>query len=735
MSRAFAFILAASLLGGCTCNSDTGGMGGDDAGVPDAAITWQDCTDGDEAFVRNAYLAVLGQRPLGQAEVNAYVDLMIGARAVADAERAADPNATPPDPREVIVRALAQHPAYASRWADRVMDALKVTRIEGQSQDDCYGVSERDPDDGSLAAFVRDNPATAGDDGNGRFTMLDLLRSAIALDDVSPVYRAHLFALVARPIPAANVPPVEAELARREDFGLVFDAAYLNRDIVCLGCHNSQDSITYNPDPELNRHFAVPGLFEKAIYGDSFGIDPAKAHAAFRYDDFVQELGEEGDVNPWGWETDCGSFFPTGLSADPADIDGRFASLAGNRLTVFDLEAALDRGFDRIANSGLPLDLMNEISDPDAAFAYLVSMSIVEQVWIEVIGTPLTIANYFPRNAESRDLLASLTETFVVSRYSLVELLVAITQTPYFNRAAPEAGCGELGPYEMPTVYDPWVISDEDEARHKNGPGDAVSALSGRTLLRAADRALEWPPGRFQLFPQLPGEVFACDQFFNGNCSNIGNYCTNQGGCCYAYDYLCVNPPGDDEPTSGEERAFQQGVGVFLKNGERGFQGLDFQARLVWENRYGACRKPVAGQDDAIDRVVALAAARSGTVGDVVLAIKDRLVGEAMIEPTSEQPALEALFGASMSDPASGVTDLEDRARALCGVLVSTPQFLLGGLASRGAAEVPLLTPDSASFDTTCAVIAGVTLPGALTVTCAPGTLTVEGSTPEPPAP
>ena len=40
------------------------------------------------------------------------------------------------------------------------------------------------------------------------------------------------------------------------------------------------------------------------------------------------------------------------------------------------------------------------------------------------------------------------------------------------------------------------------------------------------------------------------------------------------------------------EVPFERGVGMFLRNSERGFRGLDFQARLVWENHYGACARP-----------------------------------------------------------------------------------------------------------------------------------------------
>lgn len=697
--------------------------GGDDGLAPAATVkaepkltpTFAECNAGDQAFVRNSFLAVLGHRPMSQAEVNAYTDLMTEVRALGDDDI---------DPEETVVRALAAQSGYVDRWSDQLMDALRVARIEGQSQDSCYGVGYRSDDDGSLARYVRDNPSSASGDGNGRFTMEDLMRSALVLDDVSVVYRAHLYALVSRAIPAANVPRVQAELARREDFGLVFDSAFLNRDIVCLGCHNSEDSVTYSPDPTMNRHWSIPGLFEKAIYGDSFGIDTARAHAAFRYDGFVADIfsGDEGETRPWGWSANCGGFYPSGLPDDPADVDGKFGNLTGKRLTVYDLEDSLQKGFASIAANGLQRGANGEIADPNAAFAYMVSASIVESVWKEVIGTPLTIANYFPRNEVSRDMLQTLTEGFIASKYSLVGLLVQITKSGYFNRAAPEAGCGS-SPYDAPAIYDPWVIGDMDPARRNNGSGDAVAALSGRTLYRASYAAMEWRPNRFATFPEVPAEVQLCSQFFT--CPQMEARCMNQGSCCLAWDYICVNPPGPNEPTSGEERAFQRGVGVFLKNGERGFRGLDFQARLVWENRVGACSKPTS-DPDFIDTVASLSQSRSGTVRDVVAAIKDRLIGDGSISE-AERQVLEPIFGAGLDSAASSVSDLEGSMRALCGVLVSTPQFLLGGMAAPDGTEVPALTPDSASYDTTCNGLAASTIPK-IRVRCSGGALTVERS-------
>ena len=34
------------------------------------------------------------------------------------------------------------------------------------------------------------------------------------------------------------------ELARRADFGETFDSGFLHRNNVCLGCHNSERSVT-----------------------------------------------------------------------------------------------------------------------------------------------------------------------------------------------------------------------------------------------------------------------------------------------------------------------------------------------------------------------------------------------------------------------------------------------------------------------------------------------------------
>ena len=72
----------------------------------------------------------------------------------------------------------------------------------------------------------------------------------------------------------------------------------------------------------------------------------------------------------------------------------------------------------------------------------------------------------------------------------------------------------------------------------------------------------------------------------------LGKHACNQfGACCATWDQQCNGGGGGG--SSVDEFAFQQGIGAFLKNGERGFRGLDFQARLVWEDRFGTCAKPL----------------------------------------------------------------------------------------------------------------------------------------------
>jgi hypothetical protein len=702
LAIALAAALALGLAGCAACGSDTltpddAAVPPDEGGGPDRR-TFDQCDGDAPSFVRQAFLALDGRRPRSQAEVDVHVDLY---REAVELGRSA------PEAQEIVARAIMTRPEFVERWVDVVMDALHVQRLDIQTEVDCWDSALRGFTTPQLATAVRAKPASQSADGMA-FTMLDLARSAIALDDLTPIYRGQLFSLISHPIPAANVGPVEAELARRADFGATFDAGYLHRDGVCLGCHTSESSVTDSDDPSFDRHWPVPGNAERAVYGVSTGLPAERTHAVFRVRNLVNN--NSGTTRPWGWTSMCGSFnAPGGIPDDPAGVDAKLASITGLRPTVFDLDAALLRGFQALRTGGAPTAAL---ADPDAALAWLVTLKITEDVWRQATGTQLTIANYFPRNQAASELLYALARRFVASSFSLKALLVAIVTSDYFNRIPPDGACGEA-PYAYPAVFDPWVTSDPEPARRRNGPGDAVTSVDGRTLVSAAAGALEWtaPPVPTR-FPDY-GEPGCADD----PCGELQQACAQSAQCCTTYQAGCVM----NGMLPLEELPFQRGVGLFLRNSERGFRGLDFQARLSWEDRYGACTKPRWVGQDFIDRLAAAGAATpTATARDAVAALKDRVIGEPAVADGAEAAAIAAIVG-DLAAPAGGVS--ADALRRVCGALLGSPQFLLQGIAGRGG-ERPVLTPPNAGYDATCAGLAasGIGTPG-LVVTCTGGVL------------
>ena len=597
-------------------------------------------------------LSLLGRRPLGQAEVEAYV-AAIGQ--LEGAQEAAAPSVTA---RHLVARAMMEDDAFRVRWSDFLKDSLRVARTGAKSQEPCYGDHESVlADGGALARFVRDSEPVASNDSFRDFTMRELLASALELDDLSVVYRAHLFAMMSKPL-IGNSLELELELARRNDFGAAFEVAYTRRDVSCLPCHNSEFSVTARPDPSTNHFWPVPGHFERALFSDPSGRHPPdeseekgsdvlRARGMFRYMDVVSENG----IAPFGWSQACGRFEEPSTD-DPLHIETWFGSLRslptdpsrGQRMSVWDLERSLRLGFQALASEGLP----NGQVAPDTAFATLVALNVVENVWTEVMGTPLTVGHHFPRTAAQRDLLSALTDRFVRSQYSLKQLLLAILEHGLFNLKPPNAGCG-TGPYPFARVLDPWTDAEAEPLVRGNGPSDGVFPLSPRVLRRSLHAALEWP--------------------------------------------MYAEYPTPDSP----EETHSLAVGFFLRDGEPGRKGLDFQGRLAWEAAYGSCPAPTT--DDFIAKL-ALAAQGdpNATVLDAVVALKDRLIGEPYVSE-AERPLLESLI----QSPLNGQPEsLDGGLRRLCGVLVSSPLFMLGGVVPDSPREVPKLSPPEVSEAAVC---------------------------------
>ncbi|MEE2830391.1 MAG: hypothetical protein VX498_14475, partial [Myxococcota bacterium] len=180
--------------------------------------------------------------------------------------------------RAGLVRSMARHPDYVDRWQEFFLDSLFVNRTGERGNARCYGLSESEQDGPELAAFLRANAPEAGEFPSP-WTMEDLIRSSLFYDDISPVYRANLFAQMAKDIPFQGL---EAAAVVRENLFGIFEETYLNRQMSCLPCHNSEESRTGHSNAELDRTWEIPGLFEEALFGASEGRDALEVHAFFR---------------------------------------------------------------------------------------------------------------------------------------------------------------------------------------------------------------------------------------------------------------------------------------------------------------------------------------------------------------------------------------------------------------------------------------------------------------------
>ena len=320
----------------------------------------------------------------------------------------------------------------------------------------------------------------------------------------------------------------------------------------------------------------------------------------------------------------------------------------------------------------------------DEALAMLTATSIVNMVWTHVMGYPLTIDLYHPRNEAQRNILWNLTEfNFVNKGWSLRELLVRIVLFDYFNRRAPSTGDGVaaagggVSPYELPLMFNPWAQADPrqqplalpgwtpgptapapdpgydpdtaaNRSRHYDPMSEAVHRHSARTLLYSASTALDWTrPERFY-------------------------------------------------PNPYPSKSLALAIGEYWRDTEPGFRGTSFTSLLSWEFSHGRCEKPAAVSTDWIDRLVAAIApfdtANPGAelrIEDVARTVKDWLLSDSSLNAAApagmsvtEAQALEALFGVPLTARAAGVAS--QKVRAYCGMLLQSPQFMLAGLEPPG---------------------------------------------------
>ncbi|MEM7246231.1 MAG: hypothetical protein AAF533_12860, partial [Acidobacteriota bacterium] len=615
--------------------------------------------------------------------------------------------------RGPTIQLLQSQPEYVDHWTDVLFEDLRIQRNGARTHPKtCYD----DPTPfgysftPTLANVMRYFDA---DDGgwplSQEFNMVDVAHSSIRLKDLSVLYRAHLYPLLTQAGKGD-------ENARRKRMGDEVARIYLDRQLDCQGCHTTGFSTTddYGQADAWDRFDPIAILFEQTAFS---GPTP-DYQAAFRTDVRRDTLGGAlPGVHPWdgaggglapecvrrityngATQTEQFEGFELPGSLPDGDVDAEFAEAMGVRFTVFQVEEVLRQGFaDLRANpptttiftphtfggsddNGNPL---TTLPGPQAA-AYLISATIVNNVWEEIFGGRLNIAHYYPRNGSQRFWLTLYTEHFINSGYSLQAIQQAMMSSALYNRKSPRFGTGTT-PYDLPMVYDPWVerdprVSDAEliaagvnpnsPALYHNGQGDMVHRYSVPNLVSRLSGALDWP--EYERYPD------------NGYPST----------------------------------AFVTEIGGYLSERDTGNDGVDFQSFLAWQA--GVAQPPNHGGDDWLEDLADHVTSATGPIplSDVVRTVKTRILGDPELHSTpssilSEQVAIQTLLGLPLTTDATTLSSgfLEVKLRDYAGVLLSSPQFMLAGLQPQatppGTPLEPYCESPPCSYDDLCAIYRG----------------------------
>ncbi len=675
---------------------------------PEAEPFHPECDAGDEAWVRHVVPVLLGRRPFGVREVQLLtsVTAQIGRRAAA--------------------AALMKLPAFEDRWADFLLDDVRAERAGLLVQEDCFGRPLRPAPDKDLAAFMRSHEPLQAAPG-GPFTMADVLRSSLQLDDLTPFFEADLFAMLTRQGPPCNnVSDAENDRSARLVFGASFDQVFLHRNVVCAECHNAEASPTMSSNPKTNRFWPADGAFEKALWGDQSGRTPDEAFAVFRVlgvrtSDFLEPNAPPSPdaVTPWGMDAACGAFLPPGkIGDDAAAVQGYLGAPLHLRATVWDTVRELRAGVAELRAGKDPFPPTSAPMDGGLALASLLAQSIVQEVWADITGAPLSLAHGFPRNEAQRKLLVRFTRRLVASGWSLRALLLEYVTHPLFNQRAPADGCGPVA-YGLPAVVNPWSFDDPDPERKLNGPGDLLTRLNGRVLLSAAAAALEWPkpaafPGSAEA--DLQSSVGAAvdrirrgfpDPDFNGLLAWEDRFGTCAPPRPVKHDVFDAKAPTDR--CAGR---CDQGIHFTKTQKDQRFCSCDSSCASHGDccaDYQDACVSGAPPPEDWMNRLVQ-AAQRSKprvTLRDLVVAVRDRLWSDPTLDAAEEPVTRDYFHVQSLDEPLADAAALEPKLRLYCGVLLKAPQFMLSGAPippPRGPA--PKLVVGNATSEALCQALA-----------------------------
>jgi hypothetical protein len=578
--------------------------------------------------------------------------------------------------RQVVMDLLMGEPEFIETWEHNLLRDMQLQRDGGRAQsEDCFGDLLGLPgggDSGELASFIRDNPANSEYPGVDDFNMADVVHSALELDDLSVVYKAYMVPLVI----------ADGDLGA-EIVGKAFNRTFLSRNLDCTECHNVQNGFKIKP---------IPIDLEPQVFGCTLcagdGFDQSEIWSVFRQD-ITGDDAEEGQATfrPWGLHESCGTLATEFTDGSQPTV---FAGLGGGYEGVEQLVDKFSAGVESIRSNGLSFsggEYQEQELSPAQSLVYMVSANMVEDVWEDLLGSPLSEAHYYPKDEAQRDMLRYLTESFIASDWSLKELISLIMVTGYANRRAPAQSLQEE-PSVLAPIFDAFAGA--------NGQGELVFRYPPHTLFSHQRHSLGWP--RWKPFPD-----------------------------------------DADYPNLDLNRDVEQ----YLSDGFAGASDWNFQSLLAWEATVASCERP-GGGTDWIDRLILAIEDFDAdhpedplSVRDVVRTVKDRLIGDARIsngpgsviddlenpdggiccapeppgdwqnpgggedpdiddegaptiEGDTELEVLEAMFGTGLHNPASSVGDLDLKVRRLCGTLLKSPQRLLSGIVDRGIADSPV---------------------------------------------
>jgi len=405
-----------------------------------------------------------------------------------------------------------------------------------------------------------------------------------------------------------------------------------------------------------------------ALVVQMFGADPSGQRHCLDWKD-PKDIFDHKDVTfdgtgtrPWGMDQGCGEFHDPGSSAT-----GDFAGLTpGVNYNLTSLAEAMSVGVGTLpgdlttAHTTLANDTGTfftaeapTLGSGQSALTFLIASKIADNLLTHT-GAMAVVDHGHARNEVQLTMHGTVTQELLDTGFSLKAALRLVVLSDGFARLAPSDSLDTSDAYLLPMIVDPWVEHDPREGplniagEDENGQGDGVHRHTTSALLTAASSALDW-----DTTPLLFNAV--------------------------------------DHPTTRFAQAIgQQGLG------SDGFDDVTFQALLEWEATVGQCANLNSSGTDWIAVLMNRSDTLPGwTVRRVVEALNDRILQDPTIVHEAE---LSAFLPLPLNARAFGQRAvLEPAIRNYCGVLLTSPQFMLAGIRPETAvAPLPTKTVCSA---------------------------------------